>query len=114
MRTIGAFICGSWGAPDRRRASVRKSGGDMVSDPEAIGIIAGDRIGTGATLGQNARAQERPMNDSTSAPASRAIFSGPVTTPVLPAATVVVLRDGEQGLEVLMLRRHVKSDVLGG
>ncbi len=87
---------------------------DMVSDPEAIGIIAGDRTGTGGTLGQNARAQERPMNDSTSAPASRAIFSGPVTTPVLPAATVVVLRDGEQGLEVLMLRRHVKSDVLGG
>lgn len=45
---------------------------------------------------------------------SRAMFSGPVTTPVLAAATVVVLRDGEQGLEVLMLRRHVKSDVLGG
>ncbi len=54
------------------------------------------------------------MNDSTSAPGPRAIFSGPVTTPVLPAATVVVLRDGEQGLEVLMLRRHVRSDVLGG
>ena len=54
------------------------------------------------------------MNDTTAGPAPRAIFSGPVTTPVLPAATVVVLRDGEQGLEVLMLRRHAKSDVLGG
>ena len=37
-----------------------------------------------------------------------------VTTPPRPAATVVVLRDGPQGLEVLLLRRHHRSDVLGG
>ncbi|MCO5100380.1 MAG: NUDIX hydrolase [Burkholderiaceae bacterium] len=54
------------------------------------------------------------MNDSTTGHASRAIFAGPVATPVLAAATVVVLRDGEHGLEVLMLRRHAKSEVLGG
>ena len=37
-----------------------------------------------------------------------------VTTPPRPASTVVLLRDGDQGLEVLMLRRHAQSDVLGG
>lgn len=34
--------------------------------------------------------------------------------PVRDAATVVLLRDGAQGLEVFMLRRHAQSDVLGG
>lgn len=37
-----------------------------------------------------------------------------VTTPPRPAATVVLLRDGEAGLEVLMLKRAAQSDVLGG
>lgn len=37
-----------------------------------------------------------------------------VTTPPRPAATVVLLRDGDQGIEVLMLRRAAQSDVLGG
>lgn len=37
-----------------------------------------------------------------------------VTTPPRPAATVVMLRDGEQGLEVFLLQRHGLSDVLGG
>jgi len=37
-----------------------------------------------------------------------------VTTPPRPAATVVLLRDGAQGLEVFLLRRHSASDVLGG
>ena len=37
-----------------------------------------------------------------------------VTTPPRAAATVVVLRDGSQGLEVLLIKRHDKSDVLGG
>ncbi|RYY92612.1 MAG: NUDIX hydrolase [Comamonadaceae bacterium] len=34
-------------------------------------------------------------------------------TPI-PSATVVLLRDGPQGLEVFLLQRHVASDVLGG
>ncbi|WP_137896660.1 NUDIX hydrolase [Ramlibacter sp. 2FC] len=37
-----------------------------------------------------------------------------VTTPPRPAATVVLLRDGAQGLEAFLLRRHGASDVLGG
>ena len=38
----------------------------------------------------------------------------PVTTPPRPAATVVMLRDGDSGLEVFLLKRHGLSDVLGG
>jgi 8-oxo-dGTP pyrophosphatase MutT (NUDIX family) len=38
----------------------------------------------------------------------------PVTTPVRPAATVVMLRDGDAGLEVFLLKRHGLADVLGG
>ena len=34
--------------------------------------------------------------------------------PAAPSATVVLLRDGAQGLEVFLLRRHGQSDVLGG
>ena len=37
-----------------------------------------------------------------------------VTTPPLPAATVMMLRDTEHGLEVFLLKRHGLSDVLGG
>lgn len=37
-----------------------------------------------------------------------------ITTPPRPAATVVLLRDGDAGLEVLMIRRAAQSDVLGG
>lgn len=37
-----------------------------------------------------------------------------VTTPPRPAASVMLLRDAEQGPEVFMLRRHSDSDVLGG
>jgi 8-oxo-dGTP pyrophosphatase MutT (NUDIX family) len=37
-----------------------------------------------------------------------------VNDPPLAAATVMVLRDGAQGLEVLMIQRHQNSDVLGG
>lgn len=37
-----------------------------------------------------------------------------VSTEPVPAATVVVLRDGPTGPEVLMLRRHTVSGVLGG
>jgi 8-oxo-dGTP pyrophosphatase MutT (NUDIX family) len=35
-------------------------------------------------------------------------------SPLLPSATVLMLRDGMQGLEVFLLRRHGLSDVLGG
>jgi 8-oxo-dGTP pyrophosphatase MutT (NUDIX family) len=37
-----------------------------------------------------------------------------ITTPPRPAATVVMLRDGDDGLQVFMVRRHALSDVLGG
>ena len=37
-----------------------------------------------------------------------------VSTPPRAAATVVLLRDGAQGLEVLLIQRHSQSDVLGG
>ncbi len=37
-----------------------------------------------------------------------------VTTPPRDAATVVMLRDAAQGLEVFLLKRHGLSDVLGG
>ena len=37
-----------------------------------------------------------------------------VTTPLRPAATVVMLRDAPAGLEVFLMKRHGLSDVLGG
>ena len=37
-----------------------------------------------------------------------------VTTPLRPAATVVLLRDAPSGLEVFLMQRHSRSDVLGG
>ena len=37
-----------------------------------------------------------------------------VTTPPRAAATVIMLRDTTQGLEVLLIKRHDNSDVLGG
>ena len=37
-----------------------------------------------------------------------------IDTPPLDAASVVMLRDGARGLEVLLLRRHANSSVLGG
>ena len=42
------------------------------------------------------------------------VNSEEVHTPPVPSATVMVLRDGEAGLEVLMVRRHGASGVLGG
>lgn len=41
-------------------------------------------------------------------------FFRPVDTPPRPAATVVLLRDSDHGPEALLLRRHGRSDVLGG
>lgn len=37
-----------------------------------------------------------------------------ITTPPVPSATVMVVRDGAAGLEVLMVRRHGNAGVLGG
>jgi 8-oxo-dGTP pyrophosphatase MutT (NUDIX family) len=37
-----------------------------------------------------------------------------ITTPPRPAATVVMLRDASDGLEVFLVKRHGLSDVLGG
>jgi 8-oxo-dGTP pyrophosphatase MutT (NUDIX family) len=37
-----------------------------------------------------------------------------ITTPPLDSASVVLLRDSSQGLQVLLLRRHQASSVLGG
>lgn len=42
------------------------------------------------------------------------INSVEITTPPRAAATVVMLRDTAQGMEVFLLRRHGLSDVLGG
>jgi 8-oxo-dGTP pyrophosphatase MutT (NUDIX family) len=38
----------------------------------------------------------------------------PLQGPVRPAASVVMLRDGQEGLEVFLLKRHGLSEVLGG
>ena len=38
----------------------------------------------------------------------------PVTTPARAAASVVLLRDADDGMEVFMVKRHGLSDVLGG
>ena len=43
-----------------------------------------------------------------------AINSEEVLTPPVPSATVRVVRDGPAGLEVLLVRRHGNSGVLGG
>src|SRR5690606_28067226 len=37
-----------------------------------------------------------------------------ITTTPLPSATVMVVRDGDAGLEVLLVRRHGNAGVLGG
>jgi 8-oxo-dGTP pyrophosphatase MutT (NUDIX family) len=42
------------------------------------------------------------------------INSDTVHTPPVPSATVIVVRDGPEGLEVLLVRRHGNSNVLGG
>lgn len=36
-----------------------------------------------------------------------------INTPPRPAATVLMLRDAPQGLEVLLIKRHAQSEVLG-
>ncbi|NLD75501.1 MAG: NUDIX domain-containing protein [Acidimicrobiales bacterium] len=41
-------------------------------------------------------------------------LAAPDAVPLRDAATVLVLRDGDDGLEVFMLRRNLKSDFVGG
>lgn len=40
--------------------------------------------------------------------------SDPASVPVRDAATVMLVRDGDDGLEVFMLRRNLRSDFVGG
>lgn len=47
-------------------------------------------------------------------PATGHDTEGPPQYPAVPAATVVLLRDGSDGLEVLMLRRNSKLEFVGG
>ncbi len=44
----------------------------------------------------------------------RFVDRGTESTPLIPAATVIVLRDGDRGLETLMLRRNSKLEFVGG
>ncbi|HQW09590.1 MAG TPA: NUDIX domain-containing protein [Steroidobacteraceae bacterium] len=53
------------------------------------------------------------MTDSRT-PATGHDAEGPPQHPAVPAATVVLLRDGSDGLEVLMLRRNSKLEFVGG
>ena len=53
-----------------------------------------------------------PVTPTSAAPASAAP-AGPAA-PLIPAATVVPLRDGASGLETLMLRRNSKLEFAGG
>ena len=39
--------------------------------------------------------------------------SKPIVQPV-PAATILIVRDGEQGLEVFMVKRHHQIDFVAG
>ena len=45
---------------------------------------------------------------------STVLYTQEVLTPPMPSATVMVLRDSDQGIEVLLVKRHSKSKVLGG
>ena len=38
----------------------------------------------------------------------------PAPVPARDAATIMLVRDGDDGLEVCMLRRHLDSDFVGG
>lgn len=55
-----------------------------------------------------------PMPTRSGTKPANPVFPGPVDAAVRAAATVVVLRGGERGPEVLMIRRHPNSEVLAG
>ncbi len=76
---------------DDQRASADPAPDPVSSDTDA------------ATVGTRTRPAHDPLNLEE------------VTTPPRDAASVVLLRDGaDGGLEVLLMRRHDASDVLGG
>src|SRR5687768_9400886 len=65
------------------------------------------------TFTHSSRASIRRSSGGASRHWSSKMASDPRLTPI-PAATVLMLRDGRHGLEVFLLKRHGLSDVLGG
>ena len=56
----------------------------------------------------------RPSSEPTAGPGPDPEADGTAVVPAVPAATVVLVRDGDQGLETLMLRRNARLAFAGG
>lgn len=65
-------------------------------------------------FGGVAQAPETPGKNPDNVPMAIEIHSKVVDTPPLPSATVMVLRPSARAMEVLLMRRHADSGVLGG